>query len=179
MNACQWEVALVDGPNIPEEWDDEATSPRLPLRSPKVVPLHQADKLTHPEQDELVRRAPKRARESLRDFLRLTRGYRGLWATQARLVAATGADWATVKRHRALLVSAGILEPRGGGMRGKGPARYWIRTPAEVDAWVVAEAERRAAAGGCPICHEDPPTHSPRRCPSFGRPVQERLEVGE
>lgn len=156
--------------NIPEEGDDN----RLPLRASKVVPFAKADRLSHPEQDQLAARIGSwAARETFRTLLTLTRGHRTVYLSRRALVAA-GIPWSTLKRHRAALVAAGILEPRGGGYPGE-VARYWVRTPAEADAWLLAEAERKQAAAGCPICGEHPATHKPLRCPDFGR-YQPRLE---
>jgi hypothetical protein len=157
--------------NIPDEGDDN----RLPLRASKVVPFDKAGRLSHAEQDALAARCPGWAcRETLRTILTLTSGRRTVYLSKRALLAAVGRDWANVKRHRAALVAAGILEPRGGGYHGQ-VARYWIRTPDEADAWLLEEAERDQAAAGCPICHEQPATHKPIRCPDFGR-FQPRLE---
>jgi hypothetical protein len=162
--------ALVDVANIPEAGDDQ----QLPLRPPKVVPLGRAGRLSHAEQDGLVRRCPGWTRETLRVIFTLTSGRRTLYASQRALMAASGLEWRTLKRHRAALVAAGILEPRGGGHRGR-TAAYWIRTGPEADAWLLEEAERQRTAAGCPICGEQPATHKPIRCPDFGR-VQPSLE---
>jgi hypothetical protein len=167
----------MDALNIPEEADDN----RLPLTFParKVVPLDRGERLSGPEQAELMRRCRTDGeRNTLRVILNLAAGKRRLDAGRARLERDTGRDWATVKRHRAALVALGILEPCGGGYYHQ-RAVYRIRTPVEADTWLAREAERRAAAGGCPICHEDPPTHTPPRCPLFAKPRQERLAVDE
>jgi hypothetical protein len=156
---------------------------RLALPPAKVAPLGRDERLSGPEQAELYRRTPVirmgGPRELLRVILTVTAGRRRLFATRERLMADTGMEWRTLKRHRAALVAAGILEPRGGGSRGRGAAVYWIRTGPEADEWVAAEAERRERddAGGCPLCGEDPAGHTPRRCPLFGRPIQERLDI--
>jgi hypothetical protein len=166
----------VDGSNLPEEWDEQA---ELPLPRPKVVPLGRDERLSGPEQAELYRRCPVHVRDTLRVILTITGGRRRLFASQGRLIGDTGRHWATVKRHRAALVVAGILEPHGGGSRGRGTAVYVIRTPAEVDRWLAdkAEAEAKADAPRCPVCGESPPSHVPRRCPSFGRPEQRRMDL--
>lgn len=171
--------ALVVEPNLSEEPEEL----HLALPRPKVVPLGLDERLSGPDQAGLYARTPlTRAgyRDTLRVILTLTGGRRRLFASRERLEAATGRSWREVKRHRAALVDAGILEPRGGGTRGKGAAVYWIRTPAEVDEWRDARVRVEAEAGErrCPICGESPPTHIPPRCPSFRRPIQGRLGDG-
>jgi hypothetical protein len=160
----------MDAANLPDEGDEQ----RLPFRPSKVVPFAKAERLSHAEQDGLAARCPGWAcQATLRTMLTLTSGRRTVYLSKRALVAA-GITWPTLKRHRAALVAAGILEPRGGGYYGQ-VARYWVRTPDEADAWLLEQAERQRAAAGCPICHEQPATHTPRRCPDFGR-FQPRLE---